>query len=50
MLAVSAIHSLVGIWSYESRVYILRKHPGLNLLSEEESGIKMAADEEEEED
>ena len=37
VLPASAIHSLVGIWFYESRVYILRKHPGLNLLSEEES-------------
>jgi hypothetical protein len=30
-------------------VYILRKHPGLNLLSEEESGREMADTEEEEE-
>ena len=38
VLSASAIHSIVGIWSYDSRVYILRKHPGLDLLSEEESG------------
>lgn len=37
VLPASAIHSLVGIWFHEPRVYILRKHPGLNLLSEEES-------------
>ena len=48
VVAVSDIHSLVGIWSYESRVYVLRKHPGLNLLNEEESGREMANTEEEE--
>src|ERR1700728_3279433 len=36
VLPASTIHSIVGIWPYESRVYILRKHPGLSLLSEEE--------------
>lgn len=49
VLAASTIHSLIGIWSHESRVYILRKHPGLNLLSEEESGREMADTGEEEE-
>ena len=38
VLPASTIHSIVGIWPYESRVYILRKHPGLSLLSEEECG------------
>ena len=38
VLSASAIHSIVGIWYYNSRVYILRKHPKLELLSEEECG------------
>ncbi len=39
VLPISAIHSVVGVWSYHSNVYILRKHPGLALLSAEESGL-----------
>jgi hypothetical protein len=50
VLAACAIHSVVGIWSYESRVYILRKQPGLYLLSERESWREMDTTEEEEED
>jgi hypothetical protein len=36
------IRDIVGIWSAPSvshRVYILRKHPGLSLLSPEETGV-----------
>lgn len=33
------IHSIVGIWAAPSkRVYVLRKHPGLGMLSEDELG------------
>ena len=45
VLSTASIHSLVGIWSYESKVYILRKHPGLAFLSDEEVG-KESGDEE----
>ena len=38
VLSASAIYSLVGIWSYNSRVYIFRKHLGLDLISEVECG------------
>lgn len=38
VLEVTAIHSIVGIWSGDKWVYVLRKHPGLNLLNDEESG------------
>ena len=47
VLPASTIHSIVGIWPYEPRVYILRKHPGLNLLSEEECGKEQEEVEEE---
>ena len=49
VLSVLKIHSMVGIWPYKSRVYILRKHPGLSLLSEEECGKEQEEAEEEEE-
>ena len=38
VLEVTAIHSKVGIWSGDKWVYVLRKHPSLNLLTDEESG------------
>ena len=39
-LKVSWIRDIVGIWILpsSSRVYILRKHPGLSLLTAEELG------------
>jgi hypothetical protein len=37
VMPVSVIHSVIGIWEGEKNVYILRKHPGLALLSAEES-------------
>jgi hypothetical protein len=42
VLEVSAIQSLVGIWVGISskEVYILRKHPGLQLLTQEECGLE----------
>ena len=36
VMPVSVIHSVIGIWEGEKNVYILRKHPGLALLSAEE--------------
>ncbi|KAH9177464.1 hypothetical protein EDB89DRAFT_2194440, partial [Lactarius sanguifluus] len=32
--------NLIGIWEYESRVHILRRHPGLDMLSAEECGFE----------
>jgi hypothetical protein len=42
MLALNAndIISLVGIWAGNESVYILRKHPGLTMLTPEECGIE----------
>ena len=39
-ICASAIVSLIGIWTYGDHVHILRKHPGLNLLTSDESGIE----------
>ena len=39
VLETSAIVSLVGIWTHNDRVHILRKHSGLTLLRPEECGI-----------
>ena len=39
VLEISTIVSLVGIWTYNDHVHILRKHPGLNLLRLDELGI-----------
>ena len=39
VLETSAIVSLIGIWTYNDHVHILRKHPGLTLLTPEECGI-----------
>ncbi|KJA26463.1 hypothetical protein HYPSUDRAFT_132751 [Hypholoma sublateritium FD-334 SS-4] len=42
VLEVSSIQSLVGIWVgiLSKEVYILRKHPGLQLLTQEEHGLE----------
>ena len=50
VMPVSAIHSVIGIWSSENRVYILRKHPGLGLLSAEEAEKSDANEQEDEDD
>jgi hypothetical protein len=39
VLETSAIVGLIGIWTYNNHVHILRKHPGLTLLTQEECGI-----------
>jgi hypothetical protein len=45
---VSIIQSVVGIWPAKTWIYILRKHPGLAWLMEEESGREPDGDAEEE--
>jgi hypothetical protein len=45
VIPVSSICHLVGIISFDTKVYILRKHPGLNLLSEGEQGLHDGSDE-----
>ena len=39
VLETSAIVSLIGIWTYNNHVHILRRHPGLTLLRSDECGI-----------
>lgn len=41
VLEITAIKSLVGIWVgvLSKEIYILRKHPGLQLLTQEECGL-----------
>ncbi|KAH8999573.1 hypothetical protein EDB92DRAFT_1756576, partial [Lactarius akahatsu] len=40
VLKTSSIITLVGIWAWGSKVHILRKHPGLDMLSSSEHGIE----------
>jgi hypothetical protein len=39
VLETSARVGLIGIWTYNNHVHILRKHPGLTLLTLDECGI-----------
>src|ERR1700677_697701 len=39
VLETSAIVNLIGIWAYNDRVHVLRRHPGLALLTLDECGI-----------
>ena len=39
VLETSAIVNLIGIWTYNDHVHILRKHPGLYQLTQDECGI-----------
>jgi hypothetical protein len=39
VLEMSKIVSLIGIWTFNDHVHILRRHPGLNLLTLDECGI-----------
>jgi hypothetical protein len=48
ILEVAAIVDVIGVWAYGSRVYPLRKYPGLNWLSSEERFIEDGDDWEEE--
>ena len=45
VMETSRLTSLVGIWEFESRVHILRRHPGLDMLSPEECGFEEVEDE-----
>jgi hypothetical protein len=38
IMPFNAVQSIIGIWTMKERVYILRKHPGLEMLNVEESG------------
>jgi len=38
IIPYKALRNVIGIWVFGEKVYILRKHPGLQLLSVEESG------------
>jgi hypothetical protein len=40
VLETSAIASLIGTWTYNNNVHILRRHPGLTLLTLDECGIE----------
>ena len=44
VLETSAIVSLIGIWTHKDHVHILRRHPGLTLLTPEEYGISSKDD------
>jgi hypothetical protein len=48
VLEVSEIQGLIGIWGFNSRIWVIRKHPGLSLLSQEEYGIQTAETEKDE--
>jgi hypothetical protein len=45
VMETSRINNLIGIWEYDSRVHILRRHPGLDMLSTEECGFEEKEDE-----
>ena len=38
IMPCNALQSIIGIWDNGKWVYILRKHPGLEMLNVEESG------------
>jgi hypothetical protein len=50
ILDVSCITDIIGIWSYHNRVYPLRKHPGLDWLTNDEKGVEMKGIHEEEDE
>jgi len=35
-MKVSSVLDIVGIWEYSKHIYMLRKHPGLAMLSDKE--------------
>lgn len=47
ILPVSALQNIIGIWVSGEKVYILRKHPGLDMLNMEECGQSANNEEEE---
>ena len=44
VLETSAIVGLIGIWTHNDNVHILRKHPGLTLLTLDECGINTSSE------
>ena len=48
VLPVSAIQCIVGVWPANPWIYILRKHPGLAWLADDESGRESGYDDAEE--
>jgi hypothetical protein len=40
VFSTSSITKLVGVWAWESRVHILRKHAGIDMLQAEEDVIQ----------
>jgi hypothetical protein len=38
VIEIEKISDLVGIWKHGDHIYMLQKHPGLDLLNAEESG------------
>lgn len=52
VLPISSIAAVVGIWEYaeNGRIYILRKHPGLEWLTSEERNLPETTEEEGEDD
>lgn len=38
-MPATVIQAIVGVWNYEGRVHILRKHPSLTCLSESEREV-----------
>jgi hypothetical protein len=47
VLPVSSLHSLIGLFCSHDYVYVLRKHPGLISLNEEEKGLEESQEERE---
>lgn len=45
-LEIDKISDIVGIWNHGARTYILQKHPGLDMLNNEESGKDNGSEEE----
>ena len=40
MMETSKLIHLVGIWEYQGRVHILRRHPGSDMMDPEECGLE----------
>jgi len=45
VMETSKLINLVGIWEYQGRVHILRRHPGLDMMNPEECGLEELEDE-----
>jgi hypothetical protein len=47
-MKASSILDIVGIWKYSEHIYMLRRHPGLAMLSHEEKEGNFDEDNEDE--